>query len=247
MKQIIIFDLDGTLAPSKAPFEPEMIEPFTLLLQKTKVAVISGAAFHQFEKQVISSLQKDADFLKNLFVFPTNGTAMWVYEAGKWTQKYEEKLSPEDIAKIIEAIESSVKELGITVPKIYGKQIENRQSQVTFSALGQEAPIEVKSVWDPDFSIRKPLGRKIEEKIPNFEVRAGGMSSIDITRKGLTKAYAIEKITENLGIEKKDMLFIGDAIFPGGNDYAVKEAGVESIKVADPHETVKVIHNLLTI
>lgn len=246
MKSIIIFDLDGTLAESKSPLDSDMKKALEALLVRYKVAIVSGAAFPQFEKQVLSHLSVEQKLLSNLYIFPTNGSSMRVYKNNEWHTVYDEVLSEEDRKRIIDAVSKSVEEAGLSTMKTYGPQIEDRKSQITFSAVGQEAPVSVKSMFDPDQKKRLILRKSIEEKIPEFEVKIGGMTSIDITRKGIDKRYAIEKIEKELSIPKENMLFIGDAIFPGGNDYAAKEAGVETIKVDNPHDTVKVIHHLLT-
>ena len=133
------------------------------------------------------------------------------------------------------------------LPEItWGEVIEDRGSQITFSALGQEAPLEKKVKWDPDFSKRKQMLALMERSISEFSVRLGGTTSIDVTRAGIDKAYGIRKLSEILHIDKAEMMFIGDAIFPGGNDYAVKEAGVTSILVRDPRETKSVVEGILT-
>ena len=69
----------------------------------------------------------------------------------------------------------------------------------------------------------------------------GGATSIDITREGVDKAYGLKKLREASGIELDTMLFIGDAIFPGGNDYPAKELGLDTVRVRDPEETLAVI------
>jgi len=68
-------------------------------------------------------------------------------------------------------------------------------------------------------------------------VRLGGTTSIDVTKPGIDKAYGIGKLRVLLGISLEEMLFVGDALFVGGNDYPVKEAGVVSIAVRGPGET----------
>jgi hydroxymethylpyrimidine pyrophosphatase-like HAD family hydrolase len=77
--------------------------------------------------------------------------------------------------------------------------------------------------------------------IPGFSIRLGGATSIDVTRPGVDKAYGVRKLRDVLGIAIGDMIFVGDAIFPGGNDYPAKQAGVASIRVRDPQETNRVI------
>ena len=123
--------------------------------------------------------------------------------------------------------------------------MEDRGSQITFSALGQQAPLEAKRTWDPDFAKRQAIKAVLDQRIPEFSIRLGGTTSIDITKSGIDKAYGIRKLRELLGIQISEMLFVGDAIFPGGNDYPAKEAGVECIQVRDPDESKRVIEAVL--
>ncbi|HAD96458.1 MAG TPA: HAD family hydrolase, partial [Cryomorphaceae bacterium] len=52
------------------------------------------------------------------------------------------------------------------------------------------------------------------------------------------------KLKEILEIELSEMIFIGDALFPGGNDYPVKQTKVVSISVRDPQETKRIIETI---
>ncbi len=98
-----------------------------------------------------------------------------------------------------------------------------------------------KAKWDPDFAKRKAIEAILAPLIPNFSIELGGATSIDVTRPGIDKAYGIRKLRDTLHIAIADMMYVGDAIFPGGNDYPAKQAGCESIRVKDPHETKRVI------
>lgn len=122
-----------------------------------------------------------------------------------------------------------------------GDRIEDRGSQITFSGLGQKAPLEEKKKWDPDFSKRTKIKGVLDKLIPEFSVGLGGATSIDVTKPGIDKGYGIRKLRDVLGVGISEMIFIGDAVFPGGNDYPAKEAGALSIEVKDPHETKRVI------
>ena len=73
----------------------------------------------------------------------------------------------------------------------------------------------------------------------------GGATSIDITRPGIDKAYGIRKLRDILGISLKEMIYIGDALFVGGNDYPAEEAGVVSIPIRDPRETKRVTETII--
>jgi phosphomannomutase len=243
MKKLVIFDLDGTLAESKAAIDEEMVKILNALIDVAKVAIISGGDWPQFEKQVLSHLTNKKAF-KNLSILPTCGTKFYQYKSG-WHKLYAENFTGEEKGKIITSLTLAVEEQGFKPDKTWGEQIEDRGSQITYSALGQEAPLNAKKEWDPGFAKRKKIQAALAKTIPEFSVHLGGTTSVDITKPGIDKAYGIKKLREILNIKKKEMIFIGDAIFPGGNDYPAKEAGVASICVKDPNETKRVIEGII--
>jgi hypothetical protein len=243
MKKLIVFDLDGTLAASKSPLDAEMSTLLHELLAFVKVAVISGGAWLQFEKQLLSYLPKD-ERLTKLSLLPTCGTAFFQY-AGEWKRRYSDDFNADEKGKIISSLKQAIAEAGYAVAKTWGEAIEDRGSQITYSALGQQAPLEEKEKWDADFAKRTKIKAILDTLIPEFSVRMGGATSIDITKSGIDKAYGMRKLREILGISFKEMIFIGDALFPGGNDYPVEQAGVTSIHVQCPHETKRVIEAIV--
>lgn len=243
MKKLVVFDLDGTLAESKSALDREMAELLGALLDAAKVAVISGGDFPQFEQQVLTRLAHD-ERLSNLSLLPTCGTKFYRYQGG-WQKLYAEDFSAAEKEKIVSSFKRVIASSGLAVDKIWGEQVEDRGSQITFSALGQQAPIAEKKKWDPDFSKRKQLKAALDQLIPEFSVHLGGTTSVDVTKPGIDKAYGIRKLEEVLQIPIADMLFIGDAIFPGGNDYPAKEAGVTSIQVKGPSETKRVVEAII--
>lgn len=206
-----MFDLDGTLAESKSSLDEEMSKLINDLLSIAKVAVISGGNWPQFEKQLLTNLSFSKHF-ENLSILPTCGTKFYKYEEG-WKLLYSEDFTNEEKEKIIAAFKQVMEQDEFKVSKTWGEQIEDRGSQITFSALGQQAPNIEKDKWDPDFSRRKKMKVKLDGLIPGFSVRLGGMTSIDVTKPGIDKAYGIGKLHEILGIEINEMMFIGDAVF----------------------------------
>ena len=243
MKKLIVFDLDGTLAQSKSSIDAEMAALFNKLLDVIKVAVISGGNWPQFQKQVLSHLGDDQR-LKNLSLLPTCGTQVFQYQKG-WVQLYAENFKDDQKKKIIGSMKQAIDQSGVKPAKVWGEQIEDRGSQITFSALGQEAPLQDKVKWDPDFTKRKKMKTILDGLIPEFSVRLGGSTSIDVTKPGIDKAYGIKKLRDVLAISIEEMIFIGDALFPGGNDYPAEQAGALSIRVRDPHETKRVIEAIV--
>jgi phosphomannomutase len=243
MKKLIVFDLDGTLAESKASLDAEMATLLSALLGVVKVAVISGGNWPQFEKQVLSNLPHD-QHLRNLSLLPACGTQFYQYGTG-WEQLYSEDFTDGEKEKIISSLKQANGLSDFKIARTWGEQIEDRGSQITFSALGQQAPIEEKKQWDPDFTKRQKMKALLDHLIPEFSVRLGGMTSVDVTKHGIDKAYGIRKLRDTLGIAIQEMIFVGDALFPGGNDYPAKEAGALSIQVRDPHESKRVIETII--
>lgn len=239
MKRLVIFDLDGTLAESKLPLDAEMATLLIQLLDVVRVAIISGGAWTQFKQQVLSHLHQD-ERLKDLSILPTCGTQFYRYD-GAWQKLYSEDFSADEKQEIINGLNKAIDQSGFRAGKHWGDLIEDRDSQITLSALGQKAPLEEKKKWDPDFKKREKIKEILKPLIPAFSIQLGGSTSIDVTRPGIDKAYGVKKLQEILGIAIQDMIFVGDAIFPGGNDYPAKQAGVVSIAVRDPHETKRVI------
>ncbi len=246
MKKLIVFDLDGTLAESKSSLDGEMLSLLKELLGTVKVAVISGADWPQFEKQLLDKLSSGA-YLTNLSILPTCGTKYYRYTNGAWEKLYSEDLSSGEKEKIIHAFNKVLTDLDLNNNKVWGEVIEDRGSQITFSALGQQAPLKEKKKWDPDFAKRQKIKASLEALIPEFSVRLGGTTSVDVTKPGIDKAYGIRKLRDTLDIALHEMIFIGDALFPGGNDYPAKEMGVTSIQVRVPEETKRVIETINAI
>jgi HAD superfamily hydrolase (TIGR01484 family) len=207
------------------------------------VAVISGGGWPQFEKQVLSNLPHD-ERLVNLSLLPTCGTKFYKY-TDEWKKIYSEDFTGEEKKNIINSLNKSIINAGFKTEKVWGEVIEDRGSQITYSALGQQAPLEEKEKWDPDYIKRKKIKSILDTFIPEFSVRMGGATSIDVTKPGIDKAYGIRKLRDILNISLKEMIFIGDALFPGGNDYPAEEAGVVSIPVKGPSETKRVTEAII--
>ena len=240
MITLVAFDLDGTLAESKQPLKDTMGEALADLLAVANVAVISGGDWPQFQKQVASRLPARAD-LSKLWLMPTTGTKLYTHQDGEWSRVYAELFDPDQKKQILEAFDASLAATGFTPERTWGERIEDRGSQITFSALGQQAPVSAKEVWDPDFAKRKVIQADLRTRLPELSINMGGATSIDITQKGVDKGYGLKRLRDASGIPLEQMMFIGDAIFPGGNDYPAKELGLETVRVRDPDGTLAAI------
>ena len=245
MKKLIVFDLDGTLATSKQAIDDDMGRLFVELLDMRPVAVISGGDWPQFERQLLGQLTPRNSFAK-LFLLPTSGTKFYRFDRA-WAQVYADTFTERERQHVNDALTKAVSDSGLAVGGIWGDQIEDRGSQITFSGLGQLAPPHAKAAWDPDIQKRNTLKALLDRALPDFAVRIGGSTSVDITRPGIDKAYGIRKLAEISSFDLSEMLFVGDALYPGGNDAPVRDTGVATIAVNDISETKLVIETIVKL
>ncbi len=250
MKKLIAFDLDDTLAVTKSPISDEMGDLLVRLLEKYDICIISGGKFEQFSRQVVDRLEAPAHLLNRLHLMPTCGTRYYRYDELKkeWAKQYAEDLTEEQKKRIIEVLESSAKEVGLWEENPDGDIIEDRGSQVTYSALGQQASPEKKYAWaDKNQVAKHDLRELVAQQLPDLEVRLGGSTSIDITRIGIDKAYGMRKLIEAINIDQNEILFIGDKLQEGGNDYPVKAMGIDTIEVDRWEDTAFVLRGILGV
>ncbi len=250
MKKVIAFDLDDTLAITKSPISDRMSNLLGKLLEKYDVCVISGGRFEQFQIQVVDRLDAPAHLLNKLHLMPTCGTRYYRYDelGEKWALQYAEDLSTEQKAKIVKVLEDVAKEMGIWCEKPAGEIIEDRYSQITMSALGQQATPEAKYAWAEKYKDVRPVYRdKVAEQLPEVEVRIGGTTSTDVTLPGIDKAYGMQKLIDAIDISKDEILFIGDKLQEGGNDFPVKAMGIDTIEVDGWENTAFVLEGILGV
>ena len=243
MRRLVAFDLDGTLAESKQAIDPDMAALLGQLTGLFTVAVISGGDWPQFETQLIGQLAPGTDLAK-LILLPTSGTKLYRHD-DTWQQVYAEALTAAERARIVAALDQAITLLDLGTARSWGERIEDRTTQITFSALGQQAPLAAKAAWDPDRTKRRQIQAMLAPELPDFAVRIGGSTSLDITRQGVDKGTGLTKLAQASGIPLGEMMFIGDALFPGGNDHAVIAAGVAAIAVRDLAETRAIIAALV--
>ncbi len=258
-KKIVAFDLDGTLAESKQKLRYDMAELLLRLMKQSKVVIISGGAFPQFDKQVLSSLREvariigtasgaaahdDADAFGDLILLPTGGSQRYEFDkaSSEWKMIHSVHFPIELKEKVFMAFDDMRGSEEYDIPTdSFGPAIEDRGTQMTFSALGQNAPLDKKKAWDPDQAKRKKIKAYLDPILAEADIFIGGSTSIDILPKGCSKATGLCLLLESLGMAKEDMEYVGDALFPGGNDYSVLEAGIRSVRVASPMDTAKLI------
>lgn len=250
MKKVIAFDIDDTLVVTKSPLTDRMSELLGRLLTRYEVCIISGGKFEIFKQNLIDRLHANTEELKRLHLMPTCGTRYYRFDevSGEWSLQYANDLTHEQKSRISEALEIVAKEMKIWHDHPQGEIIEDRLSQITHSALGQLASAEAKYAWAEKYKDIRPVFRdKVAERLPDLEVRIGGTTSTDITMPGVDKAYGINKLIETLAVSKEEVLYVGDKLDEGGNDYPVKAMGIDTIAVERWQDTAYVVEGILGV
>lgn len=251
MKKLIAFDVDDTLVKSKNPLTDEMRDLLARLLKQYEVAIISGSRYEVFQTNIIKPLVEVAgEDLRHMHILPTCGTRYYTYhgDVDNWRLEYAEDFTDKQKATITKVCKRHAKEFGLWPENPYGEVIEDRLSQIAMSMLGQQAPAEEKYEWfDAHKEEAYKLTEAIAEDLPDFEVRYGGTTTVDITTKGVDKAHGMKKLLEALDFTKEQALFIGDRLEDGGNDYPVKAMGVATIDVDGWQTTPYVVRGVLGV
>jgi HAD superfamily hydrolase (TIGR01484 family) len=244
--RLVAFDLDDTLAPSKAAIDPRIGAQLMALAERVEVAIISGGQIGQFRSQVVERLpEASAGTLGHVHLMPTCGTQYYRHDGETFTARYAHELTSDEKARALRAVETEARRLGLWESETWGDILEDRGSQITFSALGQSAPLAAKVAWDPSGEKKNTLRAAVAALIPDLEVRSGGSTSVDITHRGIDKAYGMRKLAEETGIPLSDMLFVGDRLDPDGNDYPVLALGVACHAVEGWEDTAAYLDELI--
>lgn len=248
-KKIIAFDLDDTLTPSKTLIDEEMVGLLSELAKGYMVSVISGGSFTQFQKQLEPLFTMEREIRKQFIFLPTTGSQIYQYNSAtdSFELTHEQKLPEEEKKKIVVTLQKVIDNPDFNIPNSpAGDYVEDRGTQITFSALGQNAELSDKRIWDPDHAKRAKIKKVLEEELPLIAITVAGTTSIDLLPKGFSKGTALLTLLNYLTLSKEDLLFVGDALFPGGNDYAVFEAGILTVSVENSEDTKKWIREFLS-
>jgi phosphomannomutase len=243
--RVVAFDLDDTLTASKSRIDQHMADLLSDLLAWLDVCIITGGKFEQIQAQVLQDLHVPAGRLAHLHIMPTCGTRYYFWRNGAWRRRYAEDLTEDEKRRIVNVLEEGAKDLGFWEQNPWGEIIEDRGSQITYSALGQRAPADAKHEWDSGGSKKRKLRDYAAERLPDLEVRVGGTTSVDVTRNGIDKAFGIKRLMEQLSISPDELLFIGDRLEEGGNDYPVRALGVRWVEVTQWQDTARYVQDLL--
>lgn len=253
MKKVLAFDIDQTLNVAKTPITDDIAELLIKCLDHFEICPISGQKFDQFLVQIVNRLEDNgvtSEQLTHLHLFVAQGTQYYRFDGKDWQQIYNYPLTDEQVRKISETIERAARELGYwEEDKLQAGDeiIENRLSQVTFSALGQKAGTEEKYAWDPDHKKREQIVALCKKYSPEFDYEIGGTTSINAITPGMNKVFGMTHLLEELKVTKEDILYFGDMTQPGGNDYPVVQMGIDTITVRNHEDTAFALRGILGV
>ena len=251
MKKVLAFDVDETLNVSKMPITEEMAKILGTLIEHYEVCPISGQKYEQFLVQLVEPMKKvgvSDEALARFHMFVAQGTQYYRFEGGEPKLVYNEALSSEQAEEISVALEKAAREMGYWEEDklMEGDEIiENRESMMAFSALGQKASVDAKKAWDPDMKKRNAMAKRAKELAPAYEFEVGGTTTINAFIPGMNKVFGMTRMMEYLEVEKDEILYFGDMTQPGGNDFPVVEMGVDTITVHGWRDTAYAIRGIL--
>lgn len=238
-KKYIIADVDETICESCQEISPEMAGTINKIIKGGfSFAFISGTHCKELKRMVSSGLTEEHHLLGATgthYLYVNNGTSQ---------EKYKSSFSSEEKEEILSALNGMNQHFNI-IP-ITEDQVQDRDSQITHSAIGRTAPIELKKSYDPDGKKRQEWKSWLEQFLSpeKYSIKIGGTTSLDVTYKGLDKETGIRRFAEHHNIPLNQILFIGDKIYPGGNDFPASKI-VDCISVKNPKEALQKLNTLL--
>lgn len=219
----LFFDLDKTIAPPRQPILPEMFELLSSLPHD--IVIVSG--------QLADKIKWQSNDLK-AYRLGQNGNEATDPD-GK--ELWNTPLTQEQREEILAHIERLKAELDHELNEEWDP-IEDRGAQITFSPIGNTAPVELKMAYDPDRKKREALMETVPFISEELVVKIGGSTSIDYIHKDRHKGTNVQKLIDLMGWNKDECVYYGDGLFPGGNDEAVIGV-IDTIAVVDHLDTFK--------
>ncbi len=239
-KTVIIADVDDTICESCQQISPEMAEQISRMIQQGfEFAFISGTKSEDLQKMISSKVKERHHLLA------TTGTNYTIVDGDVVNIVYNNSFKQEEKEEIISALKELISYYQIKSLTTEEDQLQDRESQITLSAIGRRAASELKAAYDPDGAKRKEWIGFLEQHLSKDEygLKIGGTTSIDITRKGLDKEWGIKTFADYHKISLSSIVFFGDKIYPGGNDFPATKI-VDCVSVKSPEDTLKELRKI---
>ena len=235
-KKVIIADVDDTICESCQLVSDEMaLEISRLIDTGFSFAFISGTKSESLQRMISSKLKKEHHILGTT---GTNYTLIKEDSSVEIIYKY--SLSDEEKGEIINAFDKLIENYNIQSMTTKEDQVQDRDSQITLSAIGRHAPTEAKAAYDSDGKIRLMWIEFLKKHLDSekYHMKIGGTTSVDITKKGFDKEWGIRKFAKHNNINHSEIIFFGDKLYPGGNDFPATKI-VDCVVVKNPEDTIR--------
>ncbi len=231
MYRHFFFDLDNTVTRSRSAVSSEMRDTLRGLQNAgSDVIIVSGARVEQAQTQ-----------LEKLSCYYLGQNGKHVYDGKTEKDVWRHTLTPAQKEKIMEHIRSIPRTWTVIDER---DLIEDRACQISYSLIGHHENLEKKEAFDPTSDKRKEILKRYPLNSDSVEVKIGGTTCLDYIQKGKHKGYNVAAFIKHMGWDKRECVYVGDALFPGGNDETV--VGVINTKpVANPSETLDFIRGIL--
>ena len=209
MNKIYMFDVDGTLTPSRLMMTKEFAKFFDKWSNENKYYLVTGSDLNKTKEQLPLAYIDRAQA-----IFTCCGNQMWRNNKLIYNNKFELTSKLKNTLEVIL--------MSNQYPHRYGNHIEDRGSMVNFSIVGRNCTQEQREhffKWDNEKDERKKISAFIKHKFKDLDAVIGGQISIDIYPKGKDKSQIFDVIKQDRLVEPSEYIFIGDRTEKGGNDY----------------------------
>lgn len=237
MNQIFIFDIDGTLTPARQAMTDEMIEVFRKFCQTERVVLATGSDMEKVKEQVPEDILA---LVENIFTCSGNVLYTGGEEWGELVYKRDFEPAPDLLEFLGRCIEFS------SCPVKTGRHLEHRPGMLNFSTIGRnctQAQREEYYHWDSETGERKAIQEKLGHMYPALDCAIGGQISVDIYPRGMDKSQAYNYLKSRE--PKTPIVFLGDRLRPGGNDYPFFRAMSKSHSSCRPLDICVPVHDWL--
>lgn len=221
-----VFDVDGTLTPSRKRVDPAFEAWFLNFTKSNKVYLVSGSDYPKTLEQLGEDICKSV-----AGVYSCAGNALYVNGEEVYSNPF--SLTDEEHTFLETLLDLSA------YPDRTGQHIEMRQGLCNFSIVGRGATNDQRESYiqyDTAINERENLTELINNQFPRLEATIAGETGIDIYLRGKDKSQVADVLSP--------FTFFGDKIHEGGNDYTIAQRAEQFYKVNSWEETFSMLRQL---
>ncbi|KAI1331596.1 eukaryotic phosphomannomutase [Xylariaceae sp. FL0255] len=244
---IVLFDVDGTLSPSRRSATPEMLATLAALRQKVAIGYVGGSDLSKQQEQLGSADRPVTSMFD--FSFSENGLTAFKLGAELPSTSFIKWIGEDQYKEFVAFVLHYVADLDIPVKR--GTFVEFRNGMVNISPIGRNANLEERLAfekYDLEHGVRPAFIAKLKERFQHLDLTysIGGQLSFDVFPKGWDKTYCLKHLEDEAkkpgGIKYTTIHFFGDKTFEGGNDWEIySDSRVTGHSVKNPDDTLRIL------